>query len=188
MKFIEIEKLIWLAIAFYWFISSFSVKRSLKKQAGWQRGAYILCMYLAFSLLFQDYWNFSILSRPLLPQNGYWKMAGLIICTAGLIFALSARIYLGSNWSGRITIKENHELIQTGPYGITRNPIYTGFLTAFLGTSMSLGLVKGYLGILLFVACLLLKISKEEEFMQEVFGEKFKNYQANVKRLIPLLY
>ncbi len=63
-----------------------------------------------------------------------------------------ARIWLGENWSGRITIKENHELIQTGPYAITRNPIYSGFLLAFAGCSMSLGLLKGYLGIFFLIS------------------------------------
>jgi protein-S-isoprenylcysteine O-methyltransferase Ste14 len=97
-------------------------------------------------------------------------------------------MWLGSNWSGRITIKENHELVQSGPYRITRNPIYSGFLLAFCGCSMTLGLLKGYLGIPLLLVCLLLKISKEEFFMQEVFGEKWQNYRLKVKRLIPGIF
>jgi protein-S-isoprenylcysteine O-methyltransferase Ste14 len=53
---------------------------------------------------------------------------------------------------------------------------------------MSLGLLKGYLGIIFLVVCILIKISKEEAFMQEVFGEKFKAYKAKVKRLVPIIY
>ena len=188
LNLITIEKYMWLAIALYWFISSLSVKRSIKKQSGWQRTVYILCVLLAFCLLFEDYFKFSLLYNPILPQNHYWKIAGFILCAAGLLFALLARIWLGRNWSGRITIKENHELVQSGPYRITRNPIYTGFLMAFCGCSMTLGLLKGYLGIILLVLCLLMKISKEESFMQEVFGEKWQTYRSRVKRLIPGIY
>ncbi|MEJ0080382.1 MAG: isoprenylcysteine carboxylmethyltransferase family protein [Puia sp.] len=117
-----------------------------------------------------------------------WKITGMLFCAAGLLFSLVARIRLGSNWSGRITIKENHELVQSGPYRITRNPIYTGFLLAYIGCSMSLGLVRGYLGIVLLVICLLMKISKEESFMLEVFGDQWNAYKAKVKRLIPGIY
>lgn len=188
MQLFDIEKIMWLSLALYWLFSSLSVKKSIKKQSGWQRMAYTLCLLFAFTLLFQDYFKTGLLYKPILPQNPFWKISGLILCAAGLLFALLARIWLGKNWSGRITIKENHELIQSGPYRITRNPIYTGFLIAFCGCSMTLGLLKGYLGILLLVPCLLLKISKEESFMQEVFGEKWKSYRSKVKRLIPGIY
>jgi protein-S-isoprenylcysteine O-methyltransferase Ste14 len=185
MSLLTTEKFMWLAIVIYWMISSLFVKRSLKKQSGWQRILYIVGVLLAFSLLFEDYFHFPFLYSPLLPQNEYWKAAGVVLCAAGLAFALSARIWLGRNWSGRITIKEGHELVQSGPYRITRNPIYTGFLLAFCGCCMSLGLVKGWLGFILLFSCLLIKISKEEKFMQEAFGEKWKVYRSRVKRLIP---
>jgi protein-S-isoprenylcysteine O-methyltransferase Ste14 len=188
MNIITTEKMMWLALALYWIISAISVKKNIKRETGWQRTTYILCVLLAFSLLFSDYLKIPFLYQPTLPQNELWKIAGLILCAAGLLFALTARIWLGSNWSGRITIKENHELVQSGPYRITRNPIYTGFLLAFCGCSMSLGLLKGYLGILLLVVCLLMKISKEESFMLEVFGDKWKSYKGRVKRLIPGIY
>ena len=180
--------MLWLALALYWLASAMSVKKTIKMESGWQRIVYILCVLIAFSLLFSGYLNTSFLNQPVLPQGESWKITGLILCAGGLLFALTARIWLGSNWSGRITIKENHELVQSGPYRITRNPIYTGFLLAFSGCSMSLGLLKGYLGILLLVICLLMKISKEESYMREVFGEKWKSYKSRVKCLIPGIY
>jgi protein-S-isoprenylcysteine O-methyltransferase Ste14 len=188
MNIISAEKTMWFATFIYWLVSSFSVKKSVKKQSGWGRIIYMLCVIFAFSLLFGNYLNFSFLEKPILPQNYYWKITGMILCAVGLIFAIMARIWLGKNWSGRITIKENHELIQTGPYSITRNPIYSGFLLAFAGCSMSLGLLKGYLGIFFLIVCILIKVSKEEAYMQEVFGEKYSAYKAKVKRLIPIIY
>ncbi len=188
MNIVSAEKTMWFATFMYWLVSSFFVKKSVKKQAGWERITITLCLILAFSLLFGHYLDISYLDRKVLPQSDIWKLTGVVLCTVGLIFAVMARIWLGKNWSGRITIKENHELIQSGPYAVTRNPIYTGFLFAFIGCSMSLGLLKGYLGIVLLVACILIKISKEEDFMLEVFGEKYRSYQAKVKRLVPLIY
>jgi len=188
MNIISAEKTMWFATFAYWLAASFSVKKSLKKQSGTERIWYILSVLIAYSLLFGNYYHFSFLDMPILPQDEYWKITGLLLCTSGLVFAILARISLGENWSGRITIKENHELIQTGPYGITRNPIYSGFLLAFIGCSMSLGLLKGYLGIFFLVACILIKISKEEAYMLEVFGEKYRTYKTKVKKLIPIIY
>ena len=55
---------------------------------------------------------------------GYWL--GLVMLAAGLAFAVSARRYLGRNWSGTVTVKQDHELIRSGPYRFVRHPIYTG--------------------------------------------------------------
>ena len=188
MGYINTEKIMWLAITVYWLMSALFVKRTVKRQAASDRIAYIICVLLAFSLLFENYFPFTFLYHPVLFQSEVWKMAGLVVCAAGLIFALTARIYLGENWSGTITVKENHQLVQSGPYSITRNPIYTGILLAFLGCAMSLGQVKGYMGIIFLLITILIKVKKEEEFMQEVFGGSFLSYKLKVKKLIPGLY
>jgi protein-S-isoprenylcysteine O-methyltransferase len=188
MNLIGIEKMSWLALFLFWVLSAFRVKKTIRQQTDWKRIVYIIFVILAFSLLFEKYFPYPFLYQSVLPQNSAWKTAGLILCLLGLIFAFLARIFLGKNWSGRITIKENHELVQSGPYRITRNPIYTGFLAAFCGTAMTVGELRGYLGIPILVACLLIKISKEEEFMLETFGDKFREYQIKVKRLVPLIY
>jgi protein-S-isoprenylcysteine O-methyltransferase len=188
MNIIQTEKLMWFALALYWFVSSWSVKKTIKKQSGWPRAAYITCVCVAFMLLFQEQSLVSFLNKPVLPQYTGWKLIGLLFCSAGLLFSLAARIYLGKNWSGQITIKENHELVETGPYRISRNPIYTGFLVAFFGTSMSLGLLRGYLGIFVFLICLLIKISGEEKFMLETFTDRYRTYQKKVKKIIPFVF
>jgi len=178
----------WSVIFIYWLVSSFAVKKTVKRQSGKGRILYIICVLTAFMFLFGNYFSIDFLDQTVFPQTYNWRITGLIFCALGLTFSLMARIWLGENWSGRITIKENHELIQSGPYALTRNPIYSGFLLAFSGCSMSLGLLKGYLGIFFLVVCILIKISKEEAFMQEVFGEKYRTYKSKVKRLIPIIY
>ena len=188
MHILFIEKILWTALGIYWLISAFFVKKTIKQQSGLQRFVYVLVIAIAFILLFTNDFNLSFLYLHILPQNQSWKIAGLVLCIASLSFCLWARIHLGENWSGAITIKEGHELVQNGPYAITRNPIYTGLLFAFLGSCMSEGLLKGYLGLPLVVTGLLIKIFKEEQFMTEAFGEKFLNYKMKVKRLVPFIY
>ena len=52
-------------------------------------------------------------------------------------FTVWARIVLGRNWSGIVTVKQDHELITAGPYRWVRHPIYTGLLIAFAGSARS---------------------------------------------------
>ncbi len=188
MNFIEIEKILWLCIGAYWLLYTFNVKQSIKIENKYTRIVYMCLWMLAFMLLFTDNISFSFMFQPFLFQQTAFKVAGLILCIAGLSFSVWARIYLGENWSGVITLKKGHELIKTGPYALSRNPIYTGFLVAFAGCAMTAGVVKAYLSLPLIVVGILLKIGKEENFMNEAFGANFTMYKQNVKRLLPFIY
>jgi protein-S-isoprenylcysteine O-methyltransferase Ste14 len=56
------------------------------------------------------------------------QWAGVVVCAAGAGVAIRARRILGRNWSGFVMIKQDHELIQRGPYRFVRHPIYTGII------------------------------------------------------------
>lgn len=74
-------------------------------------------------------------------------VAVLLICleVAGLAFAWWARVHLGALWSGQVTRKADHKIVDTGPYGIVRHPIYTGILLSFYASAL---LLPGWLGLL----------------------------------------
>src|SRR5438445_12979167 len=46
-----------------------------------------------------------------------------------------ARIHLGRLWSSNVTRKKNHHVVDSGPYGIVRHPIYTGVIVASIATA-----------------------------------------------------
>ncbi|MGH7689031.1 MAG: methyltransferase family protein, partial [Gemmatimonadaceae bacterium] len=92
---------------------------------------------------------------------------------------------LGRNWSGTVTVKENHELIVRGPYRIVRHPIYTGFTLGMLGTALVIAQVRGLIAMALIVCAWRLKWGVEERFMLEEFGERYADYKKRVSALIP---
>src|SRR5207244_6914218 len=63
-----------------------------------------------------------------------WLAAAVVLL--GLSVTLWARLALGRNWSASVTFKQDHELIERGPYRHVRHPIYTGILLMALGTAM----------------------------------------------------
>ncbi len=111
--------------------------------------------------------------------------AGLALVVAGIGFAIWARFYLGGNWSSTVTVKHDHTMVRSGPYGIVRHPIYTGLLLAILGTALSTGQVRGFLALVISFWGWKHKSLIEEGFMLEQFGKQYETYRREVKGLVP---
>ncbi len=129
----------------------------------------------------------SWLDQRFLPGTMVIYWLGLIMLAAGVAFAVWARNYLGRNWSGSVTVKQDHELIRTGPYRFVRHPIYSGLLLAILGTAIAFGEWRGLLAFGLLTGSLLLKLRMEERFMSEIFPNEYARYRAEVPALIPFI-
>src|SRR5579872_4508963 len=81
--------------------------------------------------------------------------------------------------------KRGHELRTTGPYGITRHPIYTGVLGMLAGTALIDGLGRWVLSFVVIAVALEVKIAMEESLMRQTFGPQYAEYQRRVPQLIP---
>jgi len=112
-------------------------------------------------------------------------IAGLIVVVIGMGFAIRARLHLGKNWSSRPAIRENHTITRTGPYAIVRHPIYTGILTALLGTAIATGSLLVFVCFPVILVLFTVKIRMEEQFLLEEFGEEYERYRNDVKALVP---
>ena len=128
-----------------------------------------------------------LLFLQIVPAGTLAGLVGIAITLTGLGFAVWARIHLGTNWSGQPVIRTDHTLVQSGPYRIVRNPIYTGLLIACIGSTVVIGKFWALAGTILILAGFIMKIRSEEEFLQEEFGECFTRYKQNVKSLIPFI-
>ena len=127
------------------------------------------------------------LDFSILPNTFYIMILGLAITVLGLILTLSARISLGTNWSGAVTFKENHKLIEKGPYAFVRHPIYSGILLMGLGTIIFVGNFIGVIGLVLLFISLFIKLKQEEKLMIEHFKKEYIDYKKRTKALIPYL-
>lgn len=117
-------------------------------------------------------------------------LQGAWICTAliaiGFAFCWWARIHLGKLWSGWVTTKADHRVVDTGPYAIVRHPIYTGLLLAVLATMAAKGTVWAVAGALLIIFGFWIKARLEERFLRQQLGaEAYDAYARRVPMLIP---
>jgi len=97
-----------------------------------------------------------------------------------------ARIHLGRLWSSAITRKEDHHVVDRGPYRLVRHPIYTGLIATIFATAAAQATVTGLLGAALVAAGLWLKARIEERFLTAELGaDAYGAYRRRVPMLIP---
>ncbi len=137
-----------------------------------------------------------LLAYPLLPpplnrrliSHTDWVLAiGAVICVFGLFVTLWARWTLAGNWSSDVTFKHNHELVKTGPYRFVRHPIYTGLLVMALGTAISAGRLRCWLGLVVVGIGFWIKLRQEERLMLRHFPDEYPAYRKQVKALVPFI-
>ena len=84
-----------------------------------------------------------------------------------------------------MTVKQGHELVRSGPYACVRHPIYTGLISALLGTAIASGTVRAAIGLAIIVASFVRKLRTEEDFMRETFPGEYQRYSAQTPSLVP---
>ena len=142
-------------------------------------------MTAGYILLANRRLEYGFLVARFVPDGEWIRVAGLLVTIAGAAFAIWARITLGRNWSGRITLKEDHELIERGPYALARHPIYTGLLTTIAGTALFAGTLRGVCALVLVLGGYFYKMIQEERLMEATFPDAYPAYRRRVKALIP---
>jgi protein-S-isoprenylcysteine O-methyltransferase Ste14 len=178
---------LWLAWILYWWASSRNVKTTVRRENVASRLAHIVPLAIAAWMIGTSRMPGGVLTDRFLPASVWVYLAGVIIVAAGLGFTVWARIHLGRNWSGTVTLKEGHELITSGPYRFVRHPIYTGLLVAFAGSAIARGEWRGVAAVALAFAALWGKSRIEESWLGEAFGEAYARYRAEVAALIPFV-
>ncbi len=101
-------------------------------------------------------------------------------------FCWWARRHLGRLWSGFVTLKEGHRVVDTGPYGLVRHPIYSGVMAAALATALIRASPMALAGFVLIVAGFAMTARIEERFLREQLGaDAYDAYRRRVPMLVP---
>ena len=125
---------------------------------------------------------------PLRLWHVHWYGAWICVSLEALGFAFTwwARIHLGKLWSGTVTRKADHHVVDTGPYAIVRHPIYTGILLAVYATAIAEGSLSGLVGAVFFTLSFWVKARLEERWLSHELGaDAYAGYRRRVPMLIP---
>lgn len=181
----QISSKIWFAWCIVWLLMAAWSKPSKRREFPWQRLEHVIPLVFAFMLIYNHVFAWGWLGTRIVLQNSIVAAIGLLLTAGGLVFAVWARIALGANWSGTVTIKSGHNLIRRGPYRWIRHPIYTGLLASFVGTVLLQGEIRSILGFVLILAALYRKAKREERFLSEEFGDGFAEHAKHTGMFLP---
>jgi protein-S-isoprenylcysteine O-methyltransferase Ste14 len=183
--FLHFILLAWLAWAAAWVALSRAVKPTVRHESRRSRLLHLAPLGVAILLLIAGHRSGALLAHDVLPRAAWMAPTGAAVTVLGLLFAGWARLVLGRNWSGTVTVKRDHELIRGGPYALARHPIYTGLLTALLGTAIAIDTWGAVAAFAIVTLSFLRKLRTEEAFMQAEFGAAYDAYRAEVPALVP---
>jgi protein-S-isoprenylcysteine O-methyltransferase Ste14 len=178
---------VWLVTGLYWLALAFTTKKTARRENWQSRILHLILMGIAFSLLAGKTFPPGPFTRRFLPDEDWTIWIGAALITVGCALAIWARSCIGSNWSAIVSVRENHELIRSGPYSLMRHPIYSGFLLAILGAAIQCGEIRGLIAFCLLFTGWLAKACAEEQAMYEQFGSAYLEYSRHVKRFVPFV-
>jgi protein-S-isoprenylcysteine O-methyltransferase Ste14 len=176
---------LWILFAVYWVVSAFRRKKTKQRESIFQRLTYVLPLLFAFLLFSLPEADRGWLGAPLYSQSLAAGWLGVLLTAAGVAIAFWARVHLGTNWSGVVTLKEDHELIRTGPYRTIRHPIYTGILLAVLGSVVALAQFRGVIAFVIIWLSFYIKARREESLLSAEFGPRFAEHRQHTGMFLP---
>ena len=184
----QVEMIPWYAFGAYWLITWLRVKPTRTKEPLASRLATIIPLVFAFELLFSNWLRVGPLRLRFLPEDQWIAWTGFALTCVGAVIAIWARYCLGEYWSARVSLKEGHRIIRSGPYASVRHPIYTGMGLGVIGTAMVVGEWRGVLAVALVLAVHSLKALREEALLIQEFGQEYVAYRRQTGFLVPRLW
>jgi protein-S-isoprenylcysteine O-methyltransferase Ste14 len=117
--------------------------------------------------------------------NVIWlKYVGILCCYAGLLIFLWALISFGKSWRIGIDEKHSNELITSGMFKYSRNPIFLFMDLYFFGIMLIYPNIVFVAVAICTIVGIHLQILREEKFLLKKFGEEYKKYTQQTRRYL----
>ncbi|HEX3664617.1 MAG TPA: isoprenylcysteine carboxylmethyltransferase family protein [Rhizomicrobium sp.] len=177
---------LWIVWAISWLVAAFWSERTAKRPGFNDELLYRVVTLAGAALLF------GFTNRTYRSHLALWSLGEtenwilFAICAGGFLFCWWARLHLGKLWSGWITRKEGHRIVDTGPYGIVRHPIYTGLIASAFATAIMKATALALAGAAIMTLGFWIKARLEERFLREQLGTTdYDAYRRRVPMLLP---
>jgi protein-S-isoprenylcysteine O-methyltransferase Ste14 len=168
----------WIVFWIYWLVSAASSKESVS--SGWRprlAGISTIGVFLIAGVL---------RGGSLAVHSVILAVIGTLLFACGIALAVWARLHLGRNWGMPMSQRAEPELVTSGPYRFVRHPIYSGLLTAMLGTALVNNLL-GLIVVAVLVAYFYYSGIVEERNLAAIFPKAYPEYKSRTKMIIPFL-
>jgi protein-S-isoprenylcysteine O-methyltransferase Ste14 len=175
----------WIVFCIYWAVGALKTHRTVSQESAASRYPALFLEILGFVLLFSGATGIGVLGQSVFHQTYAVVEVGVALIWTGIALASWARWHLGQYWSARVTLKEDHKLINTGPYAYFRHPIYSGIDLAAVGSALAIDEWRCVVGVGFIILGYWIKARKEESMLTAQFGEDFKEHCRHTGFLLP---
>jgi protein-S-isoprenylcysteine O-methyltransferase Ste14 len=139
----------------------------------------IYVVLFGLGLLLHELMPFTFL--PIIPA----RVVALICLGCGLLLAGWSNLLFRRAHTSLVPIKPTTALVVAGPYRLTRNPMYLGLLCIYIAAALWFGVMWVLVLVpLVVLAVQRLAIIKEERYLEQKFGDAYRQYRAHVRRWI----
>ena len=182
MRAIELVFVIgWVLFWVYWLAMAFTMKR---ERVSWSHELRIRALIIVVVVVL---FRLGAFRGGSLNTDPWRAGLGLFLFVLGLGFAVWARVNIGRNWGTPMSQKAEPELVTSGPYHLTRHPIYSGILLGTIGTSVALSwfwlIATGLAGVYFIYAA-----TVEERYLAGQFPDTYPAYKRSTKMLVPFVF
>jgi protein-S-isoprenylcysteine O-methyltransferase Ste14 len=137
-----------------------------------------------FYTVFAAAFHLPTVSRQEFFQSGIVSWVGVVLCLAGLFLLFLSLVSFGKSF--RVGIDRDHpdELVTTGIFGVSRNPIYVAFWIFLLGQFL---VFPNWILLVYLIAAAWLfnrQVSREEQYMRNHYGQQYLDYCDRVRRYL----
>lgn len=122
-------------------------------------------------------------------RNLLVSILGILMLLIGGLITITGRYQLKQFGEGVLKIEDNHQLITTGIFKYIRHPIYAGGVIGIFGFYCAFqSLIVLFAVFIIYFIVFRHRLLFEEELLIQEFGDQYKEYMKQTKRLIPFLY
>lgn len=179
-----ISVLLWFGVEI--FVHFFFNKENTKKHEE-KRSKYIMTALFLFGMFGGYILDNNAIGTFLEPFN-IIQYIGIIVILIGVFIRVDTIRRLGDAFSVNIGVHKEQKLLKTGLFSFIRHPAYFGIFLAFVGISISFyNPVTTSFGIIFPFIGLMYRINVEEKLLVQFFGDEYKKYQKETKKLIPFI-
>ena len=129
------------------------------------------------------------------PSAADYNLNYAAVLVGAAVFAGSLYLFrrshkdLGRQWSAALEIRESHQIVRTGVYRRIRHPMYTSFWLWALAQAFLLpNAVAALSGLVAIAIMYFARVAHEEQMMIDFFGDDYRRYMTETKRIIPGIY
>jgi protein-S-isoprenylcysteine O-methyltransferase Ste14 len=114
------------------------------------------------------------------------KVVGAILIVVGFILFIWALISFGTSWRVGIDTHKPGELVTSGVFAFTRNPIFLFLDLYFVGTFLINGTLLFLLAAFVAIIAVHYQIMQEERFLAHAYGQAYQDYRRQTERYFSL--